>query len=470
VVNSINAGWVFRMKKPYLLSLTAVICLILLSSIPVFAVTLSPDKDHPHTSQNIPYKWTPGMQIGFSGSSVSGYKYKGLEGKTAVGTWVGSTWHPPIEAKTVSTICTGKWVPSGGEGGGGESPPTLYCAAVNKGKFPDKIEFIKPTKDKYIIAGGSVPLKVEVTDQNNDPASGYKIDWSINQTGTYFSKSGGTGYSQEVSSKLTTPGGTSCTATAKIKDTSISDTSKKITVFGVETQTVATTPADRTRTTIGIGEKVICSTNPSLSVAWSVTGGGSVSPATGTSTTFTASKSPSTSTVHAKIGKADYTLIFTVIAPTSITSVKKADVGLGTVGPPNNQIGAYTTYDITVNPTTVSFKWAELRENIPKHSWTWPNGTSGGMNARICPWIVGYDNKTVDNISDGPSPIGYIHNGTSYVDFNYIITWQEEYKNKDGIWTQWIAAETTNTEYRGADQKCRETHMGAAGGWQGPWQ
>jgi hypothetical protein len=224
------------MKKSYqnLLSLTAVICLILLYSTSAFAVTLSPDKDNPNTSQNVSYKWTPGMQIGFSGSSVSGYKYKGLQGKTAVGTWSGTTWFPPIEAKTVGTICTGKWVPSGGEGGGGEPPPDLYCSAINKGKFPDKIEFVKPTKDKYIVAGGSVPLEIKVTDQNGDAVSGYKIDWSINQTGTYFSKSGGTGYTQGVSSASNTPGGTYCTVTATIQGTSISATSKKITVFGVE--------------------------------------------------------------------------------------------------------------------------------------------------------------------------------------------------------------------------------------------
>lgn len=245
---------------------------------------------------------------------------------------------------------------------------------------------------------------------------------------------------------------------------------RKISIIEVESETVSTIPADRDRTTLGIGERVTLSTNPSMSVTWSVTGGGSVMPTTASSTMFTASHSPSTSTVQATIGSPACTKVFTVIAPSSITSTKKTDVGHGTAGPPNNQIGAYTIYDITVNPKTVSFTWAELRENIPSHSWTWPNGAAGGISAQTVEWNVGYANDTTDDISSGPYPIGRIHNGTDFVNFDYEAEWKEEYKNEAGTWTEFVAKEDRLTEYRGSDQKCRQTHMGAPGGWQGPWQ
>ncbi|MCI0646090.1 MAG: hypothetical protein L0346_14545, partial [Chloroflexi bacterium] len=66
--------------------------------------------------------------------------------------------------------------------------------------------------------------------------------------------------------------------------------------------------------------------------------------------------------------------------------------------------------------------------------------------------------------------INNIHNGTNYVDFNYIVKWQEEYENEAGKWVEFVKKETTNTEYRGADQQARQTHMGAPGEWQGPWK
>jgi len=242
------------------------------------------------------------------------------------------------------------------------------------------------------------------------------------------------------------------------------------TVFKVKSETVSPTPSDRSRTTIGIGEEVNLSTDPATTVSWSVTGGGSVSQTSGSSTKFTASKSPSNSTIRASVGSKVIELQFTVIAPTSITSTKRADIGHGAVGPPNNHIGSYTTYDITVNLTTVSFFWVELRENIPSHNWTWPNGDSGGMSAQTPTWNVSFANYTIDNISSGPYPIGKIHNGSNYVSFNYNVNWREEYKNEAGIWTEFVSNESTLTEYRGTDQKSRQTHMGATGGWQGPWQ
>lgn len=173
------------------------------------------------------------MSISFSGAGYSGDQYVGLESKTSVGTWSKDTWHPPLEAKTVAEICVAKWVPVGGEGGVGP-PPILYSHAMNKGRFPDKMEFIKPTIDTYICSGESVPLEVQVWDQNGQLISGYTIEWTINQTGTHFSISEDSGYTATLTSADNTPGGESCTVTAKIKDTDITATSKKVTVVEVE--------------------------------------------------------------------------------------------------------------------------------------------------------------------------------------------------------------------------------------------
>ncbi len=253
------------------------------------------------------------------------------------------------------------------------------------------------------------------------------------------------------------------------------DRNIRLTVIRLNSQTVSTHPANRARTTLGIGEEVTCSVDPSTigtTVSWGWTGGGSLSANTGTSITFSSSHSPSTSIVSASVGTAPYsdTLGFTVIAPTSITITNPQDVGLGNPGPPNNQIGAYTIYTMTVNPTTtVSFYNAQFRENIPQHQWTWPNGTQQTSGPKTVLWKVNQSNQVPDNISDGPCPIGYIHDGTGYVDFNYIITWKNEYRNKDGNWVE-FATMNTNTEFSGVNQRCRETYMGVVGGWQGPWQ
>lgn len=238
----------------------------------------------------------------------------------------------------------------------------------------------------------------------------------------------------------------------------------------IKSTTVSPDPPNRTRTKLGVGEQVTCSTDPSTSATWSVTGGGSVSPVTGTSTIFTASKSPSTPSVQATVGSNTFTKSFTVVAPASITSAVKSDPGLGTLGPPNNQIGAYTIYDITVNPTDVSFYGVRVRENIPRHTWTWPNGAAGGIAAQTPAWSTNFKNKTIDNIKSGPYPLNRIHNGTNFINFNYIVTWKEQYQNQARAWVVFVNRESTNTEYRGADQKARQTHMGSPGAWQGPWQ
>jgi len=53
-------------------------------------------------------------------------------------------------------------------GGNEESPPVFYYDAINKGKFPDHIECLSPTRKIYISPGNGVNLKIEVKDQTQE--------------------------------------------------------------------------------------------------------------------------------------------------------------------------------------------------------------------------------------------------------------------------------------------------------------
>ena len=245
----------------------------------------------------------------------------------------------------------------------------------------------------------------------------------------------------------------------------------QVSVIKVGTETIATTPSDRTRTKIGIGEEVVCSIAPSMSVNWSVTGGGTVSVATGASTTFTASKSPSSSTVHAQIAGADCTVTFMVVAPDGMMTSLVSDGNLGSLG--MNNIGAKSFFNCYVLPNDVSFYNVEFRENIPGETYTWPDGTGGRRPSAIVHWSVGFDNKTTDIVSSGLAPVARIFDGTNYVDFTFGVRVPEEYKNEAGTWVEWLPDENHPRNYRGSDRKARvklEASNTAIGGWMGPWQ
>jgi hypothetical protein len=249
-----------------------------------------------------------------------------------------------------------------------------------------------------------------------------------------------------------------------------------VTAFTIKSETVSPVPANRDRTILGLGEKVFCWTDPPISVEWWISGGGTVNPTSGTSTTFTAMKcAVSYSTVVASSGTGYCTLDFTVIAPDGINVSPKEDVSLGIPGPPNDKIGAESIFNCTVTPTTVSFKWAEFRENIPTDTWIWPDGTQQSDLLHFVPWHVSYDNTTTDTLSPhgGLQPIGRIYDGSSYVNFNYTIHVPEEYKNEVNQWIPWFPSETHPREFRGSDQKARvilNATNSASGSWMGPWQ
>jgi hypothetical protein len=235
-------------------------------------------------------------------------------------------------------------------------------------------------------------------------------------------------------------------------------------------QTVCTVPTNTARRTIGIGEQVSCSIVPSRDATWKLIGAGSLSTTSGPSTIFTASMSPTNSSVIAQIDSVTQALAFKVIAPSGIGNVSVyQETGWGEEG--TNTIGALTTFWFSILPTNVSFANVYFRENIPaspiRH---WPSGLTTVNPADIVPFGSEGDCAYADNdiIGDGPWGIGRLNNGTNYADFSYSVTWTNEYRNASSNWIPFATMHTT-TEFRGSDQKCRETYQGVAGEWQGPW-
>ena len=94
----------------------------------------------------------------------------------------------------------------------------------------------------------------------------------------------------------------------------------------IASQTFKRSPADRTRLKVGVGEEVTITVtgNPAT---WEISGGGTISPSTGTqsSVTFTAGKTAATTTITATGSGCSCinTIIFTVVEPSRLTMRRK---------------------------------------------------------------------------------------------------------------------------------------------------
>jgi len=241
--------------------------------------------------------------------------------------------------------------------------------------------------------------------------------------------------------------------------------------FGVTSRTVAATPSNRTRTTVGIGEDVTLTTSPSTAATWAVTGAGSLASAAGNTTTFTASQTPGTATVTSTSGAETKTTRFNVIAPNGMTSKVTSNPALGTAGPPNNQIGAHTVFECTVLPVSVSFDKAQFRENIPLSNFTWPDGTAGTRSAATVPWTT-VNNKTSDDVDSSLFPIARLQKVGKARNFFFHIPVPEEFQNAAGAWVAWLPKEKHLREFitSGKGRVTLEASDNVAGRWQGPWQ
>ena len=273
------------------------------------------------------------------------------------------------------------------------------------------------------------------------------------------------------------------------------------TMDDMESKTVATWPANQARTTIGIGEEIICTIDDASwsdtdcnyitgqveedtigACAWAKTGAGELAVISMYEAKLTAHHSPGTVEVKATItdSKDRYddpdvikTLNFTVVAPSgeSATVFVNCIATYGPkLGPPNKRTGSKTIFAVTVQPTTVCFKNAVLQETADEGRYTWPNGTPTTFPAFELPLRVIEENSFLDTFSISPVSIKRLLQNGAYVDFSIDETISREYKNQDGVWVQYTTL-PTKTEYRGADIKSRQVfNATTAGGWLGPWQ
>ena len=129
----------------------------------------------------------------------------------------------------------------------------------------------------------------------------------------------------------------------------------------ITSQTFKSSPADRTRTRVGVGEEVTISVtgNPAT---WEISGGGTISPSTGTqnSVTFTAGETAATVTITATGSgcSCSNVITFTVVEPSDLTMRRKG----GLVEHNNPWPDCGWTGLMYVHPNDVNFYRLQIRE------------------------------------------------------------------------------------------------------------
>jgi hypothetical protein len=250
--------------------------------------------------------------------------------------------------------------------------------------------------------------------------------------------------------------------------------------------TIATTPTNRARMTLGIAEEVDLTISPASPVTWYIyppTGEGTLSSYSGSSTTFLASRSPSEPWIWANIGEEDAdqatcVISFTVIAPTGITySQDNGDTGGYplTPGPPNDLIGNGRTFPITILPTTVSFYGARFRERVLFNIIEWPNGQIQYRPGSTPEFSVNFANASTDHVSESPAPYSRLFNGENYVDFSFATLIPLDYLNEENTWTEFVSSlHTYHQRLFQANGGCSIRVCSSTGAQQsdyrGPWR
>lgn len=134
---------------------------------------------------------------------------------------------------------------------------------------------------------------------------------------------------------------------------------KKIKIVALELthETDVTSPTNRQRTKLGVGEKVKLTISPTISgsASWS-TSEGTIS-GSDNSATFTAPSRSATATVTATINNCSLTKTFTVVEPNGVLMERTGNIR-HTQGLPSTGMQLY----IYIQPTDVSFNRIEVRE------------------------------------------------------------------------------------------------------------
>jgi hypothetical protein len=155
----------------------------------------------------------------------------------------------------------------------------------------------------------------------------------------------------------------------------------------ITSETVATEPADRSRTDVGVNEPVML-TFSGANAQWTIAGaGGKLSASTGKTIKYTASITPASETITAvdTSTHASATITFTVIAPQDLLF----EIVPATQATPTPDPGFWHHFqglpsvgfdaNVYLKPDTVSFKYIKVREKDVQFSATgyylWENGT-----------------------------------------------------------------------------------------------
>ena len=176
----------------------------------------------------------------------------------------------------------------------------------------------------------------------------------------------------------------------------------------ITSQTVATSPTDRTRTRIGVGEEVELTVNPGPAT-WSITSGrGNLNPNRGnhTTVTYTASDTAGSVTITATGASCSCTITFTVVEPVSWTMKRKSGTNLRhNHGRPD--CGWKGTFFI--HPNDVNFYNIEFRERDSQYVGTGSYSSYTGdyhgnypPPQRVSQWLP----VTSHSSSDGSTPAG----------------------------------------------------------------
>lgn len=130
----------------------------------------------------------------------------------------------------------------------------------------------------------------------------------------------------------------------------------------LRSRTVATVPAGRSRTTIGVGERVnLTSSGGTGAHTWTITGSSTLNRTTGNTVRLTADDRAETTTVTVTdaAGAAE-SLTFTVIEPSSVRMVRAPGTGVWHV---HAVPSVGMKLNIYIRPATVSFENIEIEED-----------------------------------------------------------------------------------------------------------
>jgi len=199
-------------------------------------------------------------------------------------------------------------------------------------------------------------FKVELCDGENAPSG---VNWDITGDGHVV----GNGDVQ-VDAAWNSPSGSTNDKTVTARYGTL-EASKKLTVIQISSETIFEDPAPRTRTTIGVGEKVKVFVIPSdFNVSWSLNAGsdiGSISSESGNSTIYTSSKTANTVEIKANYnGESICPYPIETIEPSGV--LMKFDRTVGTGIKANGTAGLFIETSVYILPNTVNFSNIKVAE------------------------------------------------------------------------------------------------------------